>query len=568
MRRAEFEARHAEALQRAKSQARFQLEPSNPYFRHRLSKSATTSPIATPALRPGLTLGPPEERGGYFGVSSERDWHPSLDEREEKKSRRRLSGPWHPSSTFSYHQPNHPNLLQSRSSGHLVDQIRPAGASYGGHHTVWPHPYHPQPPHAHHRHSTVVNTHDDSPSPISSDSETHTAVSQSPSRGLFQINPISSSLHQPHPHSSDQSPPHYSAMRTTSAEFSHNTPSTSPFLGPLRTLNIHSTDPSRAPSPVLLPPPTFEGRDRERDITDDVPSGSRRPSLAGSPTNSSISMHHHRPVIKHPRRKESLGYAMPALPHPNYHLSSHGTSSSSGVPTPQLSSGPSSSGSSPGSLAQHTPLGPPPLLPLGSGINNGSSTTSSRAPSPVAWTQALAAGQMSAIHGKREHSHSNLAHSVRVAFGMTPILPSPPKTTTTARTIEGGSGGGALFGGSGLSHPVSGVTTPMYPHSLSTNLWGLRSMPGSRSGSPPITLPPLKVPQHDAGGDERSSGEKNGDNVNVKKEDEDDSMEVDKKLQQRKEKVELPGFSEFEAAARGLVSPPPSSQKMSIDFVR
>jgi len=91
----------------------------------------------------------------------------------------------------------------------------------------------------------------------------------------------------------------------------------------------------------------------------------------------------------------------------------------------------------------------------------------------------------------------------------------------------------------------------------------MRSMPGSRSGSPPITLPPLKVPQNVAD-DERGS-EKSEDDIKVKKEDEDVGMEVDKRS--RKGKVELPGFSEFEAAARGLVSPP-SSQKMSIDFVR
>ncbi|KAF9452913.1 hypothetical protein P691DRAFT_782683 [Macrolepiota fuliginosa MF-IS2] len=557
VRRAEYEARRAEALRRAESETRFQFEASNPYFRHRLSKSATTSPTATPALRPGLALGMTPEERGYFGLSNERDWQPSHDERDDRK--RRFSGPWHLPVASSHHQPHHPNIVQSRSSGHLVDQMRPAGASHGAHHSVWSHPYHPQPPHAHHRHLSGANAHDDSPSPISSDSETQATNSQSPSRRLFQINSTPSSAHHSRPHSSDQSPPHYSAIRTTSADFAY-TPSTSPFLGPLRTLNIHSTNPSRAPSPVLLPPPTIENRDR--DMVEGGPSRSRGPSVTGSPTNSSIPMHH-RPMMKQSRRKESLGYAMPTLPHPGHHLSSRGASSS-GAPTPQLSSGPSSSGSSPGSLGQHTPLGPPPLLPPGAGLVGASSATSSRAPSPVAWTQALAAGQMTAtIHGKREHNHNNLAHSVRMAFGMTPIVQSPPRAAS--RTIE--SGGGALFGAGGLSHPVSGATTPMHPHSLGTNLWDLRSMPGSRGGSPPITLPPLKVPQSKS--DDETDDERDGDDVRIKKEDVDDSMDVDrKKSRKEKEKVELPGFSQFEAAARGLTSPPSSSQKMSIDFVR
>ncbi|KAJ3573183.1 hypothetical protein NP233_g2604 [Leucocoprinus birnbaumii] len=286
------------------------------------------------------------------------------------------------------------------------------------------------------------------------------------------------------------------------------------------------------------------------------------------------------------RRKDSLGYAMPPLPH-HYHHHHPLASSSSGAPTPQLSSGPSSSGSSPGSLGQPTPLGPPPLLPPGAGLVGGASATSSRAPSPISWTSSLAAGQMTAtanvLHsGKREHSHSNLAHSVRMAFGMTPIVPSPPRTHAHAhshsRTSESG-----LF----ASHPVSGVTTPMHSHShsyshssLGSNLWGLRSMPGSRSGSPPITLPPLKVPK--GADDEESDDARDEDEVGIriKKEDVDDGddvlmdgVESKKGGSKTKKRVELPGFSQFEAAARGLPLASTStsasaSQKMSIDFVR
>jgi len=98
-------------------------------------------------------------------------------------------------------------------------------------------------------------------------------------------------------------------------------------------------------------------------------------------------------------------------------------------------------------------------------------------------------------------------------------------------------------------------------------------MPASRSGSPPIVLPPLKVPR-----DDEDSVDKDG--VRIKNEDTDDvdilMDDVDKKISgkaRKSERVELPGFSQFEAAARGL--PPVISsastsglQKMSIDFVR
>lgn len=533
LRRARYEARHAEALRRAESETRLHYETSNPYLRHRLSKSATTSPTATPALRPGLSLGMTPEEQRYFGASLDRDGHPHADEK------RRLSGQWYPSAT-SHHTPHRSSLVESRSSGHLVDQMRPAGASHGSHHHAWSHPYH-QPPHGHYRHLASTSAHDDSPSPISSDSENHGANIRSPSRGLFQTNGHS-----------DQSP-QYSAVRT-SADFAY-TPSTSPFLDPLRTLNIHSANPSRAPSPVSLPPAVAETRDRDRDVVEDGLARSRTFTVGDSPTSSSTLMYQ-RPGVKS-RRRDSSGYAMPT-----HHNASPHSASYSGVPTPQLSSGPSSSGSSPRSLGLFTPLGPPPLLPPGASLTNASSTANSRASSPVAWTQALAAGQMTAtanaMQGKKEHSHSNLAHSVRLAFGMTPIVPSPPRMSSR-RPEDGALFGTAEAGSTGvLTHSASGTT--LHSRSFSNNnLWSLRSMPGSRSGSPPITLPPLKVPRSKRG----DGSEADNDAVKVKQEDEDDTMEIDG----RKSKVELPGFSELEAVAKGLTSAT-AAQKMSIDFVR
>jgi len=131
-----------------------------------------------------------------------------------------------------------------------------------------------------------------------------------------------------------------------------------------------------------------------------------------------------------------------------------------------------------------------------------------------------------------------------------------------------------LPSGSGRIHSFTGLAVPT--HTLSTNLWDMRSMPASRSGSPPIILPPLKVPRDD----EASVDGVTEDGVRIKKEDTDDvdmlSDDVDKKIPgkaRKSERVELPGFSQFEAAARGL---PPmissaltsGSQKMSIDFMR
>lgn len=138
-------------------------------------------------------------------------------------------------------------------------------------------------------------------------------------------------------------------------------------------------------------------------------------------------------------------------------------SSPHGLTTPALSSGPSSSGSSP------------------------SSHPHSRAPSPTL--------PHPIHHSQSYHTHSSpyLAHSVRAAFGMTPIhatAPLPPPYVHVA-------------GGSAAA-----------------------SVPTSRSSSPPIKLPPLRVPSPSALGDERGG------------------------KSPRMGGVALPGFSEVEAATR------------------
>ncbi|KAJ3478656.1 hypothetical protein NLJ89_g12369 [Agrocybe chaxingu] len=151
LRRADFEARHAEALRRAESQTRqlhgiIDAHP-NSQSRHRLTKSATTSPIMRNALK--LSSAVPDERN-FFGVSSERDWQgPPLSASSSSRtsaedihrvgSKRRLSGPAWMAPPQQQQQQHDAPLVQSRSSGHLVDSMRSSGTT-SNHHGIWSHP--------------------------------------------------------------------------------------------------------------------------------------------------------------------------------------------------------------------------------------------------------------------------------------------------------------------------------------------------------------------------------------------------------------------------------------------
>jgi zinc finger protein CreA/MIG len=155
---------------------------------------------------------------------------------------------------------------------------------------------------------------------------------------------------------------------------------------------------------------------------------------------------YHRALPVHGHGTHSQSHAHPYLPSPH------------GLTTPVLSSGPSSNGSSP------------------------SSHPHSRAPSPSL------SYPIQSYH-THSHSHPHLAHSVRAAFGMTPIQATAPLPAA-------------------------------FIHSAGA------SVPTSRAGSPPIKLAPLRVPSPSALGDERG-GKSPGIGG-----------------------VALPGFSEIEAATR------------------
>ena len=564
IRRAEYETRHAEALRRAESQSRqSQVAPSAFYShpRYRLSKSATTSPIMTNTL--ALGSAPVSDRSSVFPLSTDRCSYPSpATENTRPSSKRRLSGPAWPS---PQQQQKDSPLTQSRSSGHLVDSMR--ASTFNHNHGTWTRPY--QPHQNHHLEAANGRTdgshaqqHEDSPSPISSDSEHPGHKTKSPPK-MFHLHGPSASqnrscAHMPNRSLDSYSPPIYSssALRTTPTSDFAFTPSTSPFLGPMRTLNIHSATPSRAPSPIFLPP--GHGDEAAR-----LPlSHSRAGSVAyGSPPLTSNSFVHRKQQHRHPGSSPHYG------------------SVSSQLPTPQLSCGASSSGSF--IHAQHQ-----------LGETTGTlSASDSRAPSPIHRghrPSPPSSASTSPFHHASNNAH-HLAHSVRTALGMTPIYshspsgrpsPPPPPPSMPRNTSWSASSSSGSWQGLPSNHHHH-----HHHHHPSHSMYNQRanpSLPGSRSGSPPIRLPPLKMlPSTDASTATISNLAPHSSSLHspFMEDPSEDSASTDQQtIRVKREKVELPGFSEFEAATRatGGLSIAPSSAptaigtdaRMSIDFVR
>ncbi|KAG1901343.1 uncharacterized protein F5891DRAFT_1187629 [Suillus fuscotomentosus] len=474
LRRAEYEARHAEALRRAEYEAR---NAEAIYFRGCTSKSASNSPVhSTISLK-----GPAAD--GYFGVSSTRDWNEDEDIRSSDKfmrAKRRMSGPAWQMTPMSQ-DPRSVPALQS-----YPEAPKPRTLNS----TLHPPAY---------RH---LVTHEDSPSPLSSDSDTHAA--QHP-----QSRPT-------YPGPAEFSPP--SGIKATEFTF---TPSTSPFLGPLRTLNLHSTNPSRAPSPISLPPVDVP----ISPIDEPIRQRSRRSSIVSSPPT--------RGTFFPASRKQGSGSFEP-IPHVKTYpgqlsLAAQAQASERALhnlPTPQLSSGPSSSGSSPGSSTY-------PLV--------GSGMYSSK---PVFESSTMTTSPSGSRPNSPPHPHTNphLAYSVRMAFGMTPINAShPPRNTSWPNSHHLGMNGGMGMG-LGLKNKARSTT----------NVFASSSVPTSRSNSPPITLPPLNIGASESVGD-REKGEGDGEGLPMDM-DEDESSSDDEgtfmSTCSDRRKVELPGFKEFEAATR------------------
>ncbi|KAI0301096.1 hypothetical protein B0F90DRAFT_342368 [Multifurca ochricompacta] len=178
LRRVEHATRHAEILQNF----------------GRLSKSAATSPVATPYLSSGSAT------REYF--------EPIGDEENALRSRRRASGGW------MYDGPP-----LSHGVGYVVDNDQRRRG------------------------------HGNLPTHSRSHSHAHPYVFAQPRGAAPQDE-------SPSPRSTDEDLPASTQPPVAArAPGAYMTPSTSPFLGGLSTLNIHSAQPSRAPSPIMLPPP-------------------------------------------------------------------------------------------------------------------------------------------------------------------------------------------------------------------------------------------------------------------------------------------------------------------------
>lgn len=511
LRRAEFEVRHLEALRRAEYEARHADIMS---YHGRISKSATTTPLGTPFF---ASLHPHGDEGGYFSVSRERDMGPVEEEATTTKHARRRSMGSSKRDLVALH---------AHTTGHVVDGAHPhprthahPHAHHPHGHSVWSHPYHH--PAANRPH--LQSGHEDSPSPISSDSDSmqpaHSPMHVSPAVPYHSV-PVDHAVHHPFANG---------AKAPGSAEFTF-TPSTSPFLGGLRTLNIHSSGPSRAPSPFRLPPPSLDSPVDEYGHYYD-PRTRKITSVAGSPPSTSIISGR---MAKRGSSGDLVSYAAAhgvsvdhfAMPPPSFHIpySSDRTSIAS-LPTPQLSSGPSSSGSSPRSHAHSL-------------THEGGSSSSSRAPSPPGTHHSRAPGHHPQGPASHHHHQAHLAHSVRAAFGMTPIHPRPragPPTAHSDPTVTP-----AHFSSS------SGANVAEHPLSL----------PASRASSPPIKLPPLKLPSSPSSPLNRPDTLAAGAvAAAVGKETRRRSLDgaVGEMTLHESQKVELPGFSEF-AAASGLGS--------------
>jgi len=291
----------------------------------------------------------------------------------------------------------------------------------------------------------------------------------------------------------------------------------SPFLGPLRTLNLHSAEPSRAPSPFQLPPASVT--DAPASPVEDHPHGQGRKSYYGSPPR------------KSEFRSRSAGDLTHVFPRPMARFPYANERGSTTLPTPQLSSGTSSIDSSPGSYARSL-VGAahlPSSFPSDIGTVEVPSAASSRAPSPGPSSNLKSYNvnlQLPPPQKDRDagHAHHHLAHSLRVAFGMTPIHTQG----RSGLTVPGGPSSFTFGNLARYETLASGIQ--------------VMSMPASRSSSPPIMLPPLKLNSSSP-----CSPSQYKRSVSLQDVDMEDAS-VRNKKEPECPRVELPGFHEFEAA--------------------
>jgi len=496
LRRAEYEARHAEALRRAEYEVR---NADVIYFRGRPSKSATTSPVSTP-YHGAVPLSNAPTDAAFNALDGDGSGR-VLD--KASRNQRRMSGPaWQMTpmargvaTGHQFSASSVETLIPANTSEAMSDPSR----RFSTHSVVSPAFHH-------------LSTHEDSPSPLSSESD------------FIPTHPVQHSLQPTHVRghsaggaSAELSPQSFSS---TKPEFSF-TPSTSPFLGPFRTLNLHSTNTSRAPSPILLPSSyrphsqndgSVSPIDSSRNVFRQRPRGS---SIVGSPPSS-------RSIFGPSSRNKSFGDVphTTSLPHVHTYpgqLSLAAHADRKGFPAPQHSNG-TSTGNSIYPLGDtgHTWSTARPTFEIGA------PTRSPCASRPASPSHGYPASFSSAAYNGGGH---HLALSVRSAFGMTPIHAAPHRNTSWPTPQKSG-----LFVGS----------------SMTRNSSFSASVPPSRSGSPPITLPPLRLKSSSPktmsnGGGGGGPGDNSGS-------DEEGTMLVSER---RSQKVELPGFKVIDAVVRG-----------------
>jgi zinc-finger protein CreA/MIG len=302
------------------------------------------------------------------------------------------------------------------------------------------------------------------------------------------------------------------------------TPSTSPFLGAMRSMHVqsgystgrNSRLPSRAPSPgpgtlELQPPMSLPKRAYSTDAIISPPSiGSRHriDALLSGPSTPALTSGTTSPC----------GHQTGAILHASgpRSVASSGSSGSSSI---QVMKRPSRSSNL--LLLQNSPFPPPPrpsqpsvAIPPGpeisrspSPLHAGGAGTASAQQSPVAY-QSVAYQSDAAPRYPRSTpvtppvssyspSHSHLAHSLRLAFGMTPITrpdhlhqqKANAATTTSERLAYSQSHGYGLASPYGPRNVGFGSSAIRGAAGIGS---GRNSDYGSRPPSPPITLAPLK----------------------------------------------------------------------------
>ncbi|KAF5392169.1 hypothetical protein D9757_001607 [Collybiopsis confluens] len=475
--------------------------PHNSPSGFRLSKSATTSPVGTPWERI-------RERG-YFGLSNERgdlseelpdessastgDYYnddedqkklvDSVEKEREReaeiKAKRRLSGPaWYATPEHVSSAGRNSGSGSSTATGSRdftpLSALKPTGsipaglgaASHPSH--LRHHPLHPQhhgDAYAH-RESQLSSDSEDGgdavhmkprkagrrrdenmgpPPPSSSSGRFKVGSDYEFAHHNHQVQPLSgpgTGGYPPKPTSSSSSSTSSSvgagAGSGATGSVPAYTPSGSPFLGPLRGLNLHSTNPSRAPSPIFLPPSSTSSASTSEALLLMAAASSSSPS--GSPPSP-------------PVHRLDRGYG-------------HGGGGAVGViGSRNRSLGELSSLVGGGGIHGHHPyrdiLGE--YHSHHGALLNGErereredvrirSRDSSRAPSPTP-----------SQSGHNAHHHSHLAHSVRMAFGMTPIHPHHPAPTTTTSTSTSASTSATAPSSTTLSSGSSSTMTPATP---------------------------------------------------------------------------------------------------------